>query len=60
MDALQVYQISVGLEYKLVSYSDFFKCAKRQRRKKKQTQKLESLLTHILKKLYAIFFKVSV
>jgi len=33
LDVLQVYQISAGLEYKFVSYSDFFKCAKKTKKK---------------------------
>ena len=38
---LQVYQISAELEYEFASYSDFFKCAERQRRKKPEEKNLK-------------------
>ena len=57
-----MYQISAELKYQFVSYSDFFKCAKRQSKKKnKETKKqLIGLLTHILETLCTSFFKFGV
>ena len=57
-----MYQSSVELECKFVSYSNFFKCAKRQKKKrgkktKKQRKKHKSLLTYFSETAYVIFFK---
>ena len=56
LNNLQVCKISVWSNYVFASYSDFFVCAKRISRKKKQKQ--DSLLTYILWKAYVISFNL--